>query len=116
MVTVTDYQVRLTTEGKKFFVLMLEGGLEMIQSQDSGRFYATVRKCSISSSFNEETAKRMIGQTIPGRIGRVACEGYEYTLPESGTVISLAHRWEYQPEEERIPFSRPLIQAMQEFS
>jgi hypothetical protein len=29
----------------------------------------------------------------------VSCEPYEYTIQETGEVIDLAHRWEYQPEE-----------------
>ncbi len=77
MVTVTGYNLR-TKEGsdKSFITLQIEGSLEMVQSQQTGRFYATTRRCSISSTFDEATAKRMVSAQILGNIVRVECEQY----------------------------------------
>jgi hypothetical protein len=70
----------------------------MVKSQKTERFYATARKVTIPSTFNEETCKSLIGTEMPGRIVKVETEPYEYTLKETGEVIELSHRYEYQPE------------------
>ena len=66
----------------------------MVRSERTGNFYATTRRCSISSTFDEDTAKLMIGKTMPGSIIKQECEPYEYEL-ENGEVIELSHRWTY---------------------
>jgi len=99
MVTVADYAVRQNAEGEDFVVLILQGDLEMVQSQETGRFYATARRCSITSTFNEAIASQMVGKQLPGAIEKIDCEPYEYVIPESGEVITLSHQWEYVPEE-----------------
>jgi len=43
MLTVTSYHKRVNKEGKEYLTLEIQGGLEMIQSQATGRFYATIR-------------------------------------------------------------------------
>lgn len=103
MVTVVDYALRESKDGKSFVSLKLQGDLVMVQSAESGRFYATAKSCSITSTFSEEQAKLLIGRTIPGRIEKVACEEYAYTIEETGEVIPLRHRWEYLPENEPTP-------------
>jgi len=99
MVTVKAYHIR-QKEGEEgsFISLELNGDLELVQSQKTGRHYATVRRCFISSTFDEPVAKTMVGRQIPGTIGRVPCDEYEYTVPETGEVVLLAHRWDYVPE------------------
>lgn len=108
MVTVTDYAVRQNSDGEPFVALILQGDLEMVRSQETGRFYATARTCSISSTFSEPVAQQMIGQQIPGRIVKQECEPYEYLIPESGEVVTLSHTWEFTPEEkETAPRAQP---------
>lgn len=99
MVTITGYVLRQNKEGKSFVALELSGDIEMIQSGTSGRFYMTAKRCSIPSTFTEETAKLLIGKTMPGRIDRVQSEPYEYTVKETGEVITLVHTYSYVPEE-----------------
>ena len=99
MVTITGYVLRQNKEGKSFVALELSGDIEMIQSSSSGRFYMTSKRCSIPSTFTEETAKLLIGKTLPGRIDRVQTEPYEYTVKETGEVITLVHTYAYVPEE-----------------
>jgi hypothetical protein len=99
MVTVKNVHLR---EGQKgtFVSLELQGEVELIQSLKTGRFYATVRKCFIGSTFDEQTARELIGKQFKGRITRVESDPYDFTVPETGEVIQLAHRWDYVPEEE----------------
>jgi hypothetical protein len=98
MVTVNDFAIRQNADGEDFVVLILQGGLEMVRSQETGNYYATIRKCSVSSTFDEETAKLMVGQQLPGTIAKVECEPYEYVVEETGEQLLLSHTWQYQPE------------------
>jgi transcription initiation factor TFIIIB Brf1 subunit/transcription initiation factor TFIIB len=99
MVTIVNYALRESKEGKPFISLQLQGDLELVQSLETGKFYATARRCSMTSTFDEETAKRLIGTKIKGRIKRSQCDAYDYTVPETGEIISLMHTYEYVPEE-----------------
>ena len=99
MVTITSYFIRQNKDGKPFIALELSGDIEMIQSATTGRFYMTAKRCSIPSSFPEEVAKLMIGKTLRGRIDRVETAAYEYTVKETGEVVTLAHTYAYVPEE-----------------
>ena len=103
MVTVSGYAVRQNQEGESFVVLILEGDLEMIRSQNTGQFYATAKKCSISSTFSEQMANSQVGKQIPGRIIKEECEPYDFVIPETGETILLEHRWTYVPDESPKP-------------
>lgn len=100
MVTIVDYQKRQAENGDEFFALILQGGIEMVQSKNTGRFYATAKKCSIPSTFTENVCKGMIGTQMQGKVAKVSCEHYEYVIPETNEVIELSHRWEYKPDNE----------------
>jgi hypothetical protein len=102
MVTVTSYHLRESKDKKPFISLVLQGDLELVQSMQTGKFYATARKCSISSTFEEATAKALVGKQIAGSIVRVECEPYDYAIPESGEIIQLAHSYEYRPDEVQV--------------
>ncbi|MBL7690604.1 MAG: hypothetical protein JNM41_03350 [Flavipsychrobacter sp.] len=97
MVQVTGYKVRVNKDKEEFIVLELIGSLELVQSQNTGKFYATARRCSIPSTFDEEVAKLMVGSKIEGDIVRVSCDPYEYTVKRTGETISLAYSYAYQP-------------------
>ena len=99
MVTVKNAHQRQPQNGKTFVSLELTGDLELIQSQRTGRFYATSKKCFLASTLSIEQAKQFIGQQMPGKIVRTASDPYDYTVPETGEVIGLCHSYEYQPEE-----------------
>lgn len=99
MVTVIDYHVRESKKGDSFTTLSLQGDLEMIKSQTSGKFYATARKASIIATFNEEACKALIGKTLPGSIEKSPVdEPYDYLIPGSKEVIKLDYTYEYNPE------------------
>lgn len=98
MVRISNYIKRTTEEGKDFFVLELQGGIEMVKSQETSKFYVTARKATISSTFDEQTCKALIGTELSGAIQKVVCDPYEYTVKETGEIITLSHRYEYVEE------------------
>ena len=100
MVKITAYALRTrAADGKQFVSLQLEGDPVFVQSMETGRFYLTAKKCSITSTFTEDTAKGLIGRVMPGSIVKVQTEPYDYTIPETGEVVKLAHTFQYSPEE-----------------
>ena len=99
MVRIINYKKRETEDGKEFFVLELQGGIEMVRSKETGKFYVTSKKASISSTFDELTCKALIGTELPGKVEKVECAAYEYTIKDTGEVIVLTHRFDYVEEE-----------------
>lgn len=97
MVTVKSFAKRQSSDGREFITLELMGGLEMVQSQNTGKFYATIRRCSIPSTFDESVAAALVGSQIPGDVVRIPSEPYEYTIKSTGEVITLQHSYGYQP-------------------
>ena len=102
MVKIVSVERRVNKNNEPFWALNVESGLELIQSKQSGMFYATSKKSSIPSTFSEVTAKGLIGSQIPGSIVRVTVPEYEFTIPSTGEVITLNHRWSYTPESESV--------------
>jgi hypothetical protein len=100
MVTVTNFQKRENSEGETYFALEIQSDdLEFVISKTTGRHYATVRRCFMSSTFNEVLCRRMVGKEMPGCIIKTVCEPYEFTLPDTGETISRSFRYEYSPVE-----------------
>jgi len=99
MATLVNHALRQSKkDGREFVALILQGGLSLVQSKKTGNYYATVKQCSIPSTFDEETAKGFIGERLPGSVQRMSCETYEWTNKDTGEVIELSHRWVYVPE------------------
>ena len=98
MVTVIDYAQRTNSEGENFYALILQSDLEMVKSKETGNFYATAKRASVTSTFTEAACKKLLGQDIPGSIQRVPSEPYEFAIPDTGEVIQLEHRWVYFAE------------------
>jgi hypothetical protein len=101
MITVIDFAKRTTKEGKDLFVLILQGGLDFVKSNITGK-YATMKKCSISSPFDENTCKSLIGFQMPGSVQKVQLQPYDFTIKGTGEVIKLSHQWVYAKEGEFI--------------
>ena len=102
MVKIIDVLKRQNSAGEDFFLLVLRGGLQIVKSEETNRYYATMKQATMSTTFDENTCKSLIGEEIPGSIVKVEVEPYEYTLPETGEVITLSHRWEYVKESDKI--------------
>lgn len=99
MVRIVNYKKRQTEDGKEFFALEITGGIEMVMSNATGQFYATAKKAYIASTFDEETCKALVGSEMPGSIIKAECEPYEYTIRDTGEVITLGYRYVFLPEQ-----------------
>ena len=100
MVTVIDFELRITDEGKNFYALTIQGGIEVVQSKN-GNLYMTARKMSIPSTFDERGCQHILGKELPGEIKKVDCKPYEYVNKKTGEVIMLSHTYEYISEEKQ---------------
>lgn len=99
MVTVNSYKVAQNKEGKDYVALELQGEIEAVQSSQTGKVYLTARSVWVPTTFNIAYASLLIGKQMPGNVRKEACQPYEYTIPETGEVISLAYQFVYDPEE-----------------
>ena len=99
MVRIINYKERKKEDGTSFFVLELQGGIEMILSKATGNFYATAKRAFIPSTFDEQTCSALIGTEMSGRIIKEDCEPFTYAIKETGEEITLSHRWVYVTEE-----------------
>jgi len=98
MVTIMDYALRTKSDGSVFFSLILQGGIQMVQSKQTERYYATLKKASITCTFDEATCKASIGEKFPGSIQKQSCEPYTFVVKETGEMLELNYRWAYLPE------------------
>ncbi|MBK6352755.1 MAG: hypothetical protein IPF46_04985 [Saprospiraceae bacterium] len=68
MATVSGYAVKAKSAGVRIcLVLILQGDPEMVRSQETGNFYATAKKCTITSTFSKQFAAEIVGKQLPGR-------------------------------------------------
>ncbi|MDQ7917205.1 hypothetical protein RBU60_06430 [Mesonia sp. MT50] len=100
MVRITNYKELKRDDDTSFYLLELQGSIEMIKSKSTNQFYATVKKAWVSSTFEEETCKSLIGTEMPGEIEKQEVEPYAYLIKETGEEILLHHRWVYVPSKE----------------
>lgn len=112
MLTIVDYKVRESEDGDSFIALIVQGGVEMVKSKTTGKFYATARKASVPSTFRETVAETLIGSEIDGTIKKVDCEPYEYTIQETNEIIQLSHRYEYVSVEDDVPFEDSVVEQI----
>ncbi|SEQ20895.1 hypothetical protein SAMN04488097_1672 [Epilithonimonas lactis] len=98
MVRIISYKTRQREDGTEFYLLEVQGGIEMVKSKTSEQFYATAKKATVSTTFDEETCKALIGTQMDGKIVKIQTEPYQYSIKESGEVITLEHRYIYIPE------------------
>jgi hypothetical protein len=98
MVQVIGWQKRHKENGDSFNVLNLQGGVEMMKSSTTGKFYATARKANLVCTFNEAMCQSLVGQQLPGTIEKQKCEPYEYAIPNSDEKVMLTHTFVYNPQ------------------
>lgn len=103
MVRIINYKQREKEDGTSFFVLELQGGIEMVLSKVTGNFYATAKRAYIPSTFDEQTCTALIGTEMPGRVIKEDCEPFNYTVKETGEEITLQHRWVYTTKDDVKP-------------
>jgi hypothetical protein len=98
MVTIESYVERTKSDGSVFFSLILQGGIQMVQSKATERYYATLKKASITCTFDEATCKASIGEKFPGSIQKQSCAPYSFVVKDTGEILELDYRWAYLPE------------------
>ena len=98
MITIIDYKERKNAMDESFFALIITGGVSMIQSKETGNYYATSNKASITSTFDEQTCKDLVGTKLPGNITKVPSEPYSFVIEQTGEEVTLDYRWQYEPE------------------
>jgi len=114
MIRIKSFSKREAKDGRPFISLELTGSIELVQSTNTGRFYATQRRCFIPSTFDEATAAEFVGTTIVGEIVRQPTEEpYEFTT-STGEVIQLQHEYCYQPTPESAPIGSSKVPAVVE--
>lgn len=98
MVTISNFKAATNAEGDEFMMLELMGGVESVQSKETGKFYLTARKTYVSSTFDKAMCQSLIGTKMPGSIKRVDVDPYPYIIKETGEEITLSHQYEYDPK------------------
>lgn len=98
MVQVTGHSSRVRKDGTTFQVLEISGGLELVQSQETGKWYGTSRRTTIPTTFSEEFAKSLVGTQLKGNVVRIQVDAYDFTNPKTGELIKLQHSYSYQPD------------------
>ncbi len=101
MVTVINYDKRLSVDGQEFFTLTVQGGVEVVESQN-GNLYMTARKTSIPSTFDKESCQLLLGKEIPGEVEKIECEPYTYENKNTGEIITLTHSFRFIPERKEV--------------
>ncbi|MCL6218587.1 hypothetical protein [Zunongwangia pacifica] len=99
MVRIINYKERQKEDGTSFFVLELQGGIEMVMSKVTGKFYATAKRAFIPSTFDEQTCSALVGTEMSGSIIKEECEPFDYVIKETGEEITLYHTWVYVTDE-----------------
>lgn len=100
MVTIIDYKERQREDGTSFYVLEIQGGIDLVMSKTTGQYYVTAKRAFIPTTFNELICSTLIGTKIHGSIAKQECDSYEFVVKETGEMITLSHRWVYTPEDE----------------
>ncbi len=98
MVKITGYKEFIREDGTTYFMLELQGGVEMVLGKN-GQHYATAKKALLSSTFDEEICKNLIGTELQGEIVKVEVEPYDYISKTTGEVMTLSNRWIFKPSE-----------------
>lgn len=99
MVKIIDVKTITTETGKAFSMLVVQGGLEPLVSNKTGKIYLTMRKANVPTTFDAITCNSLIGTELPGKVEKVACEPYEYTVKETGEIMTLKHNWQYKDDD-----------------
>lgn len=102
MVKIVDFKTYQKEDGTEFCTLKVQAGVEAVKSKETGRMYLTARTATVPCTFDEATCEALIGSELSGTIRKVNVEPYEYTVPDSGEIITLTERNEFVSEEEAI--------------
>jgi hypothetical protein len=98
MVTIVKLEKKMNPKtNEPYSVLVLQGDAEVMMSKATGRPYVTARKASIPCALDENQAKALVGQSLPGAIERQECTPFEVKNP-AGKKIKITSSFQYLPE------------------
>lgn len=95
MVKIIGVKTITTENGKEFSMLVIQGEIEPLVSNKTGKIYLTMRTANLPTTFDVEASRTLIGRELPGRVAKVECEPYEYIVKETGEILILKHNWQY---------------------
>ena len=98
MVIIKDLKPITKGDGTTFYALIVEGSVEPVRSEKTGRIYFTARRATVPTTFDKQTCEKVIGTEFNGDVRRVECDPYDYTIETTGETIELSHRWEFMDE------------------
>lgn len=96
MVKVINYKER-KSEDRTFYVLEVQGGVELLLNQQTGQYFATAKKAQIISTFDKTTCEMLIGTDLEGNIEKIECEPYDYVSKTTGELLKLDHKYVFVP-------------------
>ena len=102
MVTIINYKEKQREDGRSFYVLEIQGGMDLVKSKETGMYYATAKRAYLPTTFDEQTCVALLGTQISGTIEKVECIPYEYIVKETGETIYLTHKWVYFADETEV--------------
>lgn len=102
MVTIVGCKTFEKENGEKFYGLIVQGEIEAIKSQQTGKTYFTARTATVPTTFDEQTCKGLVGSKINGLVKKLETDSYDYTVKDTGEIIELNYRYEYISEEDNI--------------
>ena len=102
MVKIVDFKTYQKEDGSEFCALKVQAGVEAVKSKLTGKMYLTARTATVPCTFDEATCEALIGSDLPGTIRKVSVEPFEYTVPDTGEIITLTERNEFVNEEDAI--------------
>ena len=102
MVKIVDFKTYQKEDGTEFCTLKVQAGVEAVKSKETGKMYLTARIATVPCTFNEATCEALIGSDLPGTIRKVTVEPYEFTVPDTGEIITLTERNEFVNEDDAI--------------
>ena len=112
MVRIIGFKERQNEDGTPFFILELQGGIEMVKSQATSQFYATAKKAFVTSTFDGDTCRALVGTEMGGSVAKQEVEPYTYVVKETGEELILYHRYVYVPENEQKSKNDQLIDQL----
>ena len=112
MVQITNALERVKKDGSVFTVLEISGGAELVLSQTTQRYYATVRRCTIPFTGTMDVAKMLIGQKIEGEIVKVIVPQYQFENKRTGEVMFLQHSYAFRPKDSQDLVGHTRVQEM----
>ena len=91
MVMIVDVKERISAEGNVFCSLTVSQ--PSWHKSETGKVSLVNLKANTTTNIPFAAAKELVGVEMPGNIVRVSCEPYDWTNPETGESVKLAHTY-----------------------